>query len=400
MTALSIEGVTHHGMGRTGDGTLVARTLPGEVVEPRPDGSVRILTPSIARVAPPCRHYRGCGGCAMQHASEEFVAGWKADIVRRALVARGIEGAILGVTTSSPRSRRRARLSGRRTKGGVTLGFHGRGSDRIVAIPDCRILTPALVGALPALEELVRIAASRTSEVALVVTESGEGPDVAIEGGHPLTRALREEVARWAADHAIARVVWDGEQVSMRAAPVQHFGRARVLPPPGAFLQATAHGEAALLARVREILGGARRIVDLFAGCGTFALPLAEGATVHAVEGEATMIDALLAGWRQAPGLGQVTGEARDLFRRPLLPEELSRFDAAVIDPPRAGAEAQVAALARSAVPVIAMVSCNPVTFARDAATLIAAGYRMTPVLVVDQFRWSAHVETVAGFAR
>jgi 23S rRNA (uracil1939-C5)-methyltransferase len=173
-----------------------------------------------------------------------------------------------------------------------------------------------------------------------------------------------------------------------------------VVPPPGAFLQATTEGEAALLAAVREIVGAAKRVADLFAGCGTFALPLAETAEVHAVEGEKAMTAALDKGWREAQGLKRVTSEARDLFRRPLMPDELSRFDAVVIDPPRAGAEAQIAELAQAAVPVIAHVSCNPVSFARDARTLVDAGYRLDWVQVVDQFRWSVHTELVAQFSR
>ena len=170
------------------------------------------------------------------------------------------------------------------------------------------------------------------------------------------------------------------------------------MPPPGAFLQATAEGEAALLSDVMDITRGAGRIVDLFAGCGTFSFPLASTAQVHAVEGDRAMTDALDAGWRAATGLKQVTTEARDLFRRPLLPDELSRFDAAVLDPPRAGAEAQVAELVKSGIATIAYVSCNPVTFARDAAVLAMSGYRIERLRVVDQFRWSAHIEIVASF--
>jgi 23S rRNA (uracil1939-C5)-methyltransferase len=177
------------------------------------------------------------------------------------------------------------------------------------------------------------------------------------------------------------------------------MGRARVVPPPGAFLQATREGEAALVAVVLDATRGAARVADLFSGVGTFALPLAEPAEVHAVEGDAAMLEALGKGWRGAPGLRRVTTEARDLFRRPLLAEELARFDAAVIDPPRAGAEAQVAQLARARRPVIAYVSCNPASFARDARALLAAGYRMDPITVVDQFRWSAHVELATRFS-
>ena len=181
---------------------------------------------------------------------------------------------------------------------------------------------------------------------------------------------------------------------------MQRFGKALVAPPPGAFLQATAEGEAALLAAVREAVGPAKRIADLFAGCGTFALPLAEQAEVLAVEGEAAMVAAMDRGWREAQGLHKVVSLTRDLFRRPLLPDELKLFDAVVIDPPRAGAAAQIAELAQSTVKVVAAVSCNPVTFARDARVLVDAGFNLDWVQVVDQFRWSGHVELAAKFSR
>jgi 23S rRNA (uracil1939-C5)-methyltransferase len=171
-----------------------------------------------------------------------------------------------------------------------------------------------------------------------------------------------------------------------------------VVPPPGAFLQATQDGEEALQAAVSDAVGSCDRIVDLFAGCGTFSLPLAQRAEVHAVEGSGDMLAALDAGWRSGIGLSQVGTETRDLFRRPLLADELARFGAVVIDPPRAGAQAQTRELAEAQVARIAAVSCNPATFARDAKTLTEAGYHLNWVQVVDQFRWSAHVELVAAF--
>ena len=187
---------------------------------------------------------------------------------------------------------------------------------------------------------------------------------------------------------------------ALRTAPMQRFGKALVSPPPGAFLQATLEGERALLQSVALAIGPARKIVDLFAGVGTFALPLAERAEVHAVEGDAAMMAALEKGARNAEGLKRVTVETRDLFRRPLEDDEFKGVEAVVIDPPRAGAEAQMAVLAKSKVPVIAHVSCNPISFARDAKLLIAGGYQLDWVQVVDQFRWSAHVELVARFSR
>jgi len=280
------------------------------------------------------------------------------------------------------------------------VGFHGRGSDVLVQIPDCQLLTPALMAGIPALEELTVLAASRKAEIALTVTDSDAGLDVWVQTEQPLTPQLRIDLATFAQTHALARLSWMDEVIVTLNPPTQPFGAANVTPPAGAFLQATRDGEAALLAAVTEITVNSSRIIDLFAGCGTFALPLAKTAEVHAVEGEKPMLESLDQGWRMAKGLKLVTTEARDLFRRPLEPDELSKFDAAVIDPPRAGAEAQIATLAQSGIKRIAMVSCNPVTFARDAAHLAAHGYTIDWVQVVDQFRWSAHVEMVAQFAR
>ena len=269
----------------------------------------------------------------------------------------------------------------------------------MTAIPACRILLPSLTAALPACEAIVSSGASRRGEMALTLTDAPEGVDVAATGGRPLDAASRERLAGTARDAGWARLAWDGEVVAQAAPPSQRFGPARVIPPPGAFLQATRQGEAALVAVVRAGLAGAARIADLFAGCGTFALPLARGAEVHAVEADAAMLDALAAGWRGAPGVRRVTTEARDLFRRPLT-DQLARFDAVVIDPPRAGAQAQAAALAAHGPARVACVSCDPATFARDAAALVAGGYRLGPVHVVDQFRWSPHVELAAILTR
>jgi 23S rRNA (uracil1939-C5)-methyltransferase len=278
-------------------------------------------------------------------------------------------------------------------------GFHTRASDTLVEIPDCQLLLPTLLPALNLAEALAIAGGSRKGEVTVQVTDSEGGLDVLVTGGKPLDGPLRMALAAEVERFRLARLVWDDELVGMRLPPVQRFGAACVTPPPGAFLQATADGEAALLSAVSEAVGDAHRIVDLFAGCGTFALPLAARVEVHAVEGDAAMIRSLDQGWRQAQGMKRVTTEARDLFRRPLLPDELKRFEAAVIDPPRAGAEAQVAELAKAGVARIAFVSCNPVTFARDAKILLSAGYRLNWVQVVDQFRWSSHVELAAAFA-
>lgn len=391
-----------HGDGIAPGPVYAARTLPGEEVRGEITGdriaAPKIVTPAPERIKAPCPHYARCGGCALQHAADPFVAGWKTQVVADALAAHGLSAPLRPILTSPPRSRRRATLSGRRLKKGTLLGFHTRASDTIVEIPGCEVLAPEITAALPALAEFLPALGSRKGELALAVTLSEAGLDVDIRGGKPLDEALRLSLTALTQRLNLARLSLEGEVFLTLRAPAHTFGSAAITPPPGAFLQATAHGEAALLAAVTEAVGPAKRIADLFAGCGTFTLPLAGRAEIHAVEGDAAMLDALDAGWRKATGLARVTTEARDLFRRPLLPDELAKFDAVVIDPPRAGAEAQTHALADAQIPRIAAVSSNPVTFARDAKTLCAAGYRLQWVQVVDQFRWSPHVELAAAF--
>lgn len=401
--------VTIERLGHLGDGIApgpvhVARALPGEEVDGTvEDGRIarpKILRPSPRRVRPPCPRYGSCGGCALQHADDAFVADWKVDVVRRALAAQGLPAPIRGISTSPPNSRRRAVLSGRRVRSGGLVGFHAAGSATITAPEGCTVLAPGLMAALPALGEVTRLAASRSSEIKLHACLSEGGLDLAITGARPLERELAAEAAALAGRAGLARLTWNGETVAQSAPPAQRFGRARVVPPPGAFLQATAEGEAALVACVRAALGESRRVADLFAGCGTFTFPLAEAAAVEAVEGDAALVAALEAGARSASGLKPVGASVRDLFRRPLDAAELAGFDGVVIDPPRAGAAAQTAALAESGVQRIAAVSCNPVTFARDARLLVDAGFELARIDVVDQFRWSVHIELVAAFVR
>lgn len=407
MEALRITGLGHLGDGiaRGPEGPVhVALALPGETVR----GEIRggridrpeILAAAPERVAPPCPHFGSCGGCALQHAADGLVAAWRADLVRRALAQRGLAADIARVVTVPAGSRRRAAFAARRVAGGPVAGFHARGSDRIEPVTACAVLRPELVALLPALRALAGAAAAGGREVKLQASLTEGGADIDLRGARPADLALREAAAEIALRFDLARIAREGEVLVERRPPLLRLGRARLAPPPGAFLQPTAEGEAALVAAVREALFGAGRVADLFAGCGTFALPLAEAAEVHAVEGDAAMLAALDRAARGTAGLGRVTVEARDLFRRPLGPEELARFDGAVIDPPRQGARAQAAAIAASPLARLAHVSCNPATFARDARILADAGFRLGPVTVVDQFRWSPHVELVAGFAR
>lgn len=405
-TTATIERLGHQGDGIAPGPLFVPRTLPGEVVTGLLDGQqlseVRIETPSEHRVQAPCRHYKSCGGCQLQHADDGFVAEWKLGIVRTALKSRGLEAEFRPIHTSPTQSRRRATLSVKRTKKGAMAGFHGRASDILTAVPDCKLLAPEIMAAMPIAEALAVVGGSRKAELSVTLTTSNEGLDVLVRGGKPLDGPLRIALAQTIEKHHIARLTWDDEQIGMENPPTQTFGPAKVCPPPGSFLQATHEGEAVLVAAVKEIVGKSRRIADLFAGCGTFSLPLAKQAEVLAVEGEREMMVALEQGWRKVGGLKKLTTQTRDLFRNPLLPEDLNpfgtEFEAVVIDPPRAGAEAQVAQLAKAKTPVIAYVSCNPITFARDAEVLVNVGYTLNWIQVVDQFRWSSHTELVASF--
>ncbi|WP_103172198.1 class I SAM-dependent RNA methyltransferase [Paracoccus sp. SY] len=403
-------------LGRRGDGVAVGEagralaplTLPGEQIEGEAEGgriaAPRIVTPSPDRVRPVCAHYRACGGCSLMHASDGFTTAWKRQVVETALAARGLPAPVEGVHVSPPRSRRRAVLSGRRTKKGALVGFHARASDVIVDLAECHVMRPEITAALPLLRRITVAGASRGGELSMTVIHGPAGLDVAVTGGKPMDPALFQDLAALADEGDLARLTWldqagDGQSITRRP-PALPMGLARVVPPPAGFLQATLEGEAALLAGVQAVTAGAMRIVDLFAGCGTFSLPLAKGAAVHAVEGLAAPLTALDAGWRGAPGLNRVTTEIRDLARRPMLADELNRFDVIVIDPPRAGAEAQAREIAASRIDKIAFVACDPVNFSRDAQLLAIGGFTLTRLWVVDQFRWSPHVETVAEFAR
>lgn len=404
---LTIHRLGHHGDGIASGGAsevYVPFTLPGErvsgkIMKGRIEAAT-ILSPSDARVRPPCPHFKVCGGCALQHASDSFLSEWKADIVRQALAAHALEAPNIEVLTSPAHSRRRATLAGRRSKKGALVGFHARASNNILAIPRCTVLHPDILAALPDLEALTRIGASRKAEISLAVTVSRAGLDIAVDHAKEADGPMLAQLAALAGQSGFARLTWNGEVVATLAPPLQRFGRADILPPAAGFLQATEAGQCALTEAVQSATAPARRILDLFAGCGTFTLPLAETAEVAAFESDAGALAALDAGWRRISGLKAVTTETRDLFRRPLLEAELNRHEAVVIDPPRAGAKAQSALLAQSTVARIAYVSCNPLSFARDAARLVAGGYRLDWIRVVDQFRWSPHVELVAALSR
>lgn len=398
-----IERLGHHGDGIAEGPVFAPLSLPGEEVSGILEGGrlkdLRVLKPSDDRVRAPCMHFKSCGGCGLQHASDPFVADWKVEVVRQALAAVGLESEFREIQTSPVKSRRRAVISARRTKKGAMSGFHMRASSVICEVSSCDVLHPDLMPAIEIAKELAVLGASRKGELSVTAMLSEGGLDVSVSGGKPLDGAFEAQLGQEAQRLKVARLTWDGEVIATLVPPYQTFGSARVVPPPGAFLQATREGEAALLSAALEIVGDAKSVVDLFAGCGTFSLPLAKTAEVLAIEGEASMMKALDRAWREAQGLKKVTVETRDLFRNPVMAEDL-RYEAAVIDPPRAGAAAQTEELSRSKLERIAFVSCNPVTFARDARVLVDRGFSLDWVQVVDQFRWSSHVELVGAFTR
>lgn len=378
----------------------VARALPGEIVTGTVQGDTlsapKIVEPSDQRVKPPCAHFKACGGCQMQHASDDLVADWKTDIIRTALAHNQIETDIRPILTSPAESRRRVKYAARRTKTGSIAGFRARSAHDIVDVMTCPLTCDAL-GAGPDLARaLASIGTSRKGELGVQVTATLDGLDVTVSGGKPLDTELLQTLPQLMQRFGLVRLMWDDDLVGQTTVPRHRIGSTPVALPPGAFLQATDHGESTLQGCVGEAVGEANRVVDLFAGCGTFSLPLADTRPVHAVEGDAAMTHALQDAANHGGLTYPVTTETRDLFRNPLLPDELKRFDAVVLDPPRAGAAAQIAQLAQAKPPVVAYVSCDPGSFARDVAILCAVGYCLDWVQPVDQFRWSPHVELAA----
>ena len=410
---LTIErvGAQGDGVGQGPHGPVFAPlSLPGERVRARVSGEragdVEVLAPSPDRVAPPCPHFGACGGCALQHWAAAPYLAWKAEQIRLALARERIEAEILPPFAARPGSRRRLALHARQGRdGGAQIGFKGRRSWALTPIAVCPVADPRLVAAFPALEALAApLFEQPKSAPTLHVTLTETGLDIDITGVERRAGGLsgdgRAQLAEAAAAADFARVTLGGEIVYQARAPMVRIGRAAVALPPGGFLQAVSEAEAAMAAFVREALAGAKHAADLYCGVGAFALRLAEDAAVTAYDLATPTVAALKAAHGAAPGLKAIIAEPRDLVRRPMLPAELARIDAVVIDPPRAGAAEQHRALAKSHVARIAGVSCNPVTFARDARILTDAGFSLTRVLPVDQFLWSPHVELVGVFER
>lgn len=406
---LTIARIGHRGDGiadTPGGPVFVPYTLPGEIaeVEPFPGHPdrrhlLRVETSSAERVAPVCPHFAVCGGCQTQHWDFARYRDWKRGLVVEALGQASLDAPVGDLIDAHGEGRRRAVFHARRgTRDVLEVGFAAYRAHHIVPIDRCPVLAPSLDGALPAAWAIAE-ALGVEKPLDIQVTATDAGLDVDVRGSGPLGPRHTVALARTAEAHRLARLTRHGDLVAQRAPPTLSIGKASVTLTPGAFLQATAEGEAVLARLVMEYAGKARTVADLFCGVGPFALRLAERARVSAADAD----DAAIAALRQAakaPGLKPVAAETRDLFRRPLTPDELKSVDAVVFDPPRQGAEAQARQLAASKVPLVIAVSCNAATFARDSRLLVDGGYRLTAVTPVDQFRYSAHIEIVARFER
>jgi len=408
---LTIARLGHRGDGvaDTAEGPVyVPFTLPGETVTVEPVAGhpdrrhlVHIEKPSHERRGPVCRHFGVCGGCSLQHWSLAEYHLWKRSLVVEALAQAKVIAPVGDLIDAHGAGRRRAVLHARRGPGDVLeVGFTAPRAHHIVAIDACPILAPGLDGAIPAAWAIAETLKPTGKPLDIQTTATDSGLDVDVRGSGNLNAERLAALARVAEAHSLARLTRHGELVAQRTQPVLRVGRAQVPLPAGAFLQATAEGEATLARQVVSQVGKAKRVADLFAGIGTFALHLAERARVSAADGDSNAVKALERAAATTSGLKPIEAQARDLFRRPFVASELKACDAVVFDPPRQGAEAQARELGKSAVPIVVAVSCDAATFARDAKILIDGGYKLDSVTPIDQFRYSYHVEVVAKFEK
>lgn len=404
---LTISELGHRGDGiaqTDGGPVYVAGALPGEtVLATVADGRAKntiLQTRSPERTAPACRHFDACGGCSVQHLATSPYLSWKRGLVRKALSDRGIDSKVSEPIAATAGGRRRAILTATRAGRHTLLGYHEKASHRLVDISECPVLDPAIVKALPGLKSLAAQVLPKKGDLRLTVLNTTAGLDVALEKADKTYERKIPTLSQKTVELDLARLSVNGEILLEVRAPWLDMDGIGVVPAPGGFTQATLAAEDALSRLVLDGVGKARTVADLFCGVGTFALRLAKRANVHAVEGDAAAISALDKALRRPQGLKKVTFERRDLFRRPLVREELEPFDAVVFDPPRAGAQAQADLLAASKVETIVAVSCNPATFARDVRVLLDGGYALQSVTPVDQFQYSPHIEVVAVLKR
>ena len=406
---LRVESLGRRGEGLAGgasNAVHIPGALPGERVLARIDGDrgelTEILAPSRDRIAPICRHFGGCGGCATQHLGRDLYVDWKRDILTAALARARIDAPVGALVDAHGEGRRRAtfhaRYGGKESESKV--GFMRARTHELTPIETCPLLAPAMSGAIEAAQALADCLRGVGKPLDINVTATLSGLDIDVRGCGALDLATQRKLVDVADRLDLARLSNHGEILIERRPPELSMGAARVRQPPGGFLQATSEGERVLAELTLAAVQGARGVADLFCGAGAFTLRLAAHHHVHAVEFDRAALAALAQAARATRGLRPVTCEARDLFNRPLAAAELDVFDAVVFDPPRAGAQAQSRQLAASTVPKIVAISCNADSFALDMSILIAGGYRLESMTPIDQFRFSPHVEVVGVLTR
>jgi 23S rRNA (uracil1939-C5)-methyltransferase len=397
--------VTH--LGAQGDGVagslFVPGAAPGDELVLDAHGKVASMVAGPNRTTPPCAHFGDCGGCTLQHIALPVYAQWLSDRILMAL--RQHDVTVLHIEAphvSPPRSRRRVVMKALRSDDGVVLGFNRKAQHVLVNIADCVVADARITALMPPLRTLLAKILKPKQAAAVHITASDNGLDVMLADLSASGLKVQQALTDFAHSHDIARLSLRGpmgvDVIAQLRAPMLRLADVEVALPVDSFTQATPQAEAAMIAAVRHAVGNAKNVADLFCGIGTFALPLAQTTRVHGVEASLAPLKALEHAARAAQR--QVHTEHRDLFRRPLMASELNNYQAVVFDPPRAGAEAQVQQLAKSKVKHVVAVSCNPNTFARDAAIVCAGGYRLERLWPIGQFLWSTHVELVAQFVR
>jgi 23S rRNA (uracil1939-C5)-methyltransferase len=396
------EGIAHIG----GEKHFIPFTLPGERVtigmRAGKPALVEIATPSPERIAPVCKHFGTCGGCSLQHWAEAPYNAWKQGLVTSALARAGIDAPMEPLKTYPAASRRRATFTAQRDGRTVALGYNAARTHDVTALEECPILLPRIEQALPHLRAGLAAALPSKGEAKVSVTAAANGLDCVIEGPALSAKANPHVIAALQMA-GIIRASWNRDLLLLAEAPYVLSGDVKVTLPPNPFLQAVEACERDMAAWAAAAISQIKLsgpVCDLFAGLGAFTFPAAVHAPVTAFEENKDAVAALTAATKRAPGHKATGTMRRDLYRNPLAPFELNKFAAAIIDPPREGAEAQARALASSQIATVAMLSCNPASFARDAAILAEGGFTLGKLAAFDQFRYSAHVEIAALFLR
>lgn len=416
------EKLTIDELGGRGDGIAhrdhgiiyVPYTVTGDVVDVKLSGSKgklrHIHTASPHRISPICDHFTQCGGCMLQHVDLEYYTTWKRDLIKTALINHGLDDVeILPLQVSPPGSRRRTSLHAIGRGGGkIVLGYAEKSSHNLIDVTMCPILVTKIRDFIAPLRIFLSKLLEKKQKMTIQISDGENGLDVVFKAKGDVSLDMRMDLAAFAEQNDLARISWLDtglkkpyyEMLAERRKPYVRFRGQKVFFPEGAFLQATKIGQDVLTAVMLEAVEGADNVVDLFSGCGTFSIAAAEHCNIHAVENNADMLDSLKNSANLMSNIRKVTTELRDLFLRPLLPHELNKFDVAIIDPPRAGARQQMTEIINSDLKKLVMISCNPLTFARDVRALAEAGFKMGKVTPVDQFLYSSHLEIISIFER